>query len=356
MKIGEIIKKLRKEANVTQEKLADYLGITYQAVSKWENGSALPDITLVVPLANFFNVNVNRFFAHNEEENIDKITAYQDQGHTYANMGNTQARVTLMRKALAEFPRNYDIMLSLAYAISSNSAKTRTDEDDHNEIIILCERILEDCTNSRIRDDAIQLLCSSYPATGQREKAIKLAQNATSMVVSSQMLLTRAYERGSDDYIQNIQRTILDMLDFLCDDLLCLARHGDLMTHERILHAEAAIKLFETIFYDGNLLFYHCRVSLLYRYLATWYMQKDIDKAMKCLLQSEKHAIAHDTIPDGDIHYTTVFLNKEIHNNARTSKSHINTEKDWLREYIKHEVFTPLYEHDDFIALKARLS
>lgn len=45
LKIGEKIKELRKSQDVTQEKLADFLNISYQAVSKWENGLAMPDIT-----------------------------------------------------------------------------------------------------------------------------------------------------------------------------------------------------------------------------------------------------------------------------------------------------------------------
>ena len=43
--IGKYIKKLRKENNLSQEKLADKLGVTYQAVSKWERGLNLPDMT-----------------------------------------------------------------------------------------------------------------------------------------------------------------------------------------------------------------------------------------------------------------------------------------------------------------------
>ena len=74
IKIGEIIKKLRRERDVTQEKLADYLGISYQAVSKWENGTALPDITLVVPIANFFDVSADELFSLNAQVN-DAIPA-----------------------------------------------------------------------------------------------------------------------------------------------------------------------------------------------------------------------------------------------------------------------------------------
>ena len=53
---GIRLKKLRNDANVTQDTLADYLNISYQAVSKWENGQSLPDITLVPAIANFFGV------------------------------------------------------------------------------------------------------------------------------------------------------------------------------------------------------------------------------------------------------------------------------------------------------------
>jgi DNA-binding XRE family transcriptional regulator len=47
---------------VTQEKLAEALNISYQAVSKWENNAALPDLSLVVPLANFFGAPIDELF------------------------------------------------------------------------------------------------------------------------------------------------------------------------------------------------------------------------------------------------------------------------------------------------------
>ena len=51
MTIGERIKQLRKKNDLTQEKLADYLCVSYQAVSKWECGLSSPDLALIVPLA-----------------------------------------------------------------------------------------------------------------------------------------------------------------------------------------------------------------------------------------------------------------------------------------------------------------
>jgi len=56
--MGQIIRKLRKERNLTQEELAEQLNITYQAVSRWENETGMPDISQVIPLANVFGVSV----------------------------------------------------------------------------------------------------------------------------------------------------------------------------------------------------------------------------------------------------------------------------------------------------------
>ena len=56
MTIGERIKQLRKKNDLTQEKLADYLCVSYQAVSKWECGLSSPDLALIVPLAKLLNV------------------------------------------------------------------------------------------------------------------------------------------------------------------------------------------------------------------------------------------------------------------------------------------------------------
>lgn len=77
LKIGEKIKELRKSQDVTQEKLADYLNISYQAVSKWENGLALPDITLLPQLANFFGVTADELLGVTKPEQSEELIKYE---------------------------------------------------------------------------------------------------------------------------------------------------------------------------------------------------------------------------------------------------------------------------------------
>ena len=52
--IGETIRNLRRERNITQEEFANVLGVTYQSVSRWENNTCYPDMELLPDIANFF--------------------------------------------------------------------------------------------------------------------------------------------------------------------------------------------------------------------------------------------------------------------------------------------------------------
>ena len=58
-KIGNFIKTIRKKNNLTQKELADLLGVTFQAVSKWENGKNIPDISVLKEISKKFNVNID---------------------------------------------------------------------------------------------------------------------------------------------------------------------------------------------------------------------------------------------------------------------------------------------------------
>lgn len=74
--MGQIIRKLRKERNLTQEELAELLGVTFQAVSKWENGAGMPDISQIVPIAHVFGVSTDVLFGtfgSNDKEEVLKI-------------------------------------------------------------------------------------------------------------------------------------------------------------------------------------------------------------------------------------------------------------------------------------------
>ena len=71
LNLGRVIKRLRIEHSITQEELAEYLGISFQAVSKWETGTTLPDITLLPKLAAFFGIRIDELFSINHEDEME---------------------------------------------------------------------------------------------------------------------------------------------------------------------------------------------------------------------------------------------------------------------------------------------
>ena len=61
--LSDKLKELRNQKNISQEKLAQYLNVSFQAVSKWENGNSYPDITLLPDIARFFDITVDELYA-----------------------------------------------------------------------------------------------------------------------------------------------------------------------------------------------------------------------------------------------------------------------------------------------------
>ena len=69
--IGKFIAKCRKEKNMTQQELADKLGVTDRAVSHWENGRRLPDYSLVKELCEILSISINELFSGEKISNDD---------------------------------------------------------------------------------------------------------------------------------------------------------------------------------------------------------------------------------------------------------------------------------------------
>jgi transcriptional regulator with XRE-family HTH domain len=73
MQIGEIIRKYRKERDLTQEEMANRLGVTAPAVNKWENGNSMPDILLLAPIARLLGISLDTLLSFREELTTEEI-------------------------------------------------------------------------------------------------------------------------------------------------------------------------------------------------------------------------------------------------------------------------------------------
>lgn len=124
MTMGQIIKELRKERGFTQEELAERLGVTYQAISKWENNAGMPDISQVVPLASVFGVNTDVLFGiagTTETEEALKIVSTADNVKVYGNLNTYLSAYDILMEGLKKYPSNLTMMnncMSLGLSLS----------------------------------------------------------------------------------------------------------------------------------------------------------------------------------------------------------------------------------------------
>lgn len=73
METGEVIREYRKKKNITQEEMANRLGVTAPAVNKWENGNSQPDIMLLAPIARLLDITLNTLLSFEEELTVEEI-------------------------------------------------------------------------------------------------------------------------------------------------------------------------------------------------------------------------------------------------------------------------------------------
>ena len=83
MTFGQIIKKLRRDADMTQERLAEVLSVSAQAVSRWETDTGMPDVSLLPPLANLFGVTTDYLLGVDITEKDENIAAIRKKANTY---------------------------------------------------------------------------------------------------------------------------------------------------------------------------------------------------------------------------------------------------------------------------------
>ena len=101
-KIGEFLKYLRKNKGLTQEQLAEHFCVSSRTVSRWENGNNMPDIDILIELADFYEVDIQELIdGERQSENMDKKTKETViKAAEYMNMGTEQytKRVRLLAR------------------------------------------------------------------------------------------------------------------------------------------------------------------------------------------------------------------------------------------------------------------
>lgn len=367
LKIGEKIKQLREAQNITQERLASYLNISYQAISKWENGLSLPDITLLPKLANFFGVTTDELLSLKAEKDDPKLKEYEEIYFDLNHKGEILEKIALARKVLDIYPKNYQWMQYLAYGLVQYCATAEQEQysKEHGfteEAIDLCERILEDCTIDSFRHGAIQILCHNYPKINRTDKAIELANQMPSLVLSKDILLTHIYK--DEKQIEQNQLVLLDLLTLIHGEIWFLVSDdimGKEMTIEQRISAMERLNELMQIFFqeDSNNFVFDFKFSRNYVRLSRYKCAvNDTKGAIECLLKAEQYALKFDEEMKNneETNYQFVLLNRCKIEPGKLVTNWVGTEIESLLEQLDAPVFNVIRDMDEFIRLQKRLS
>lgn len=137
MEIGTKIKNLRLERGITQEALAEHLGVTAQAVSKWERGAAAPDISLLPELSVFFGVRIDDLFELSSKERMERIERMLEHDGGYLSPADFDYAERFLKDLCANEPNNAEAIRMLVDLYLGRASEC------HVKAEALCKRAIE---------------------------------------------------------------------------------------------------------------------------------------------------------------------------------------------------------------------
>lgn len=193
------ITRLRHEKNITQEQLADFIGITKASVSKWETGQSLPDILLLPRLAAFFDVTIDELLGYEPQlskEQIQKI--YRELAAAFAELPFEEA----MEKSRA-YAKKYYSCYTFLFQVCNLWLNHFTLADERilqvevlNTISDLCCHIMSNCSDIGVCEDTAILKAAVDLQLGKAEEAIEALEeilNPCRLSTQSDAALIQAY-------------------------------------------------------------------------------------------------------------------------------------------------------------------
>ena len=311
MSFGQNIKRLRRDADMTQEQLAEMLSISPQAISRWETDSAMPDISLLPLLVNIFGVTSDELLEINVERNNEKISDILATEEQARYNGDFEKSADILRDAYRQYPRSFAIMERLAHALIN--VYSRQGRKDYDEVICLCNKILDNCTDSMIRYKALESLGTAYDYAGKKDDMKRIADQMPPFCFCKEAFMIWRDELNEETLLKR-KEYLIALLDDMLSTLLLIVSHrykdGSMIysTTDRISILKQLVGIIELLYPDGDYQYKAQFASNACDMLARIYLgmgQKD--DALYWLERKCKYDIHFDTYDFNSSHTSPAF-------------------------------------------------
>ena len=324
MTFGQKIKSLRREANMTQENLAELLSISPQAISRWETDVAMPDISLLPPLANLFNVTTDYLLGMETYQKDLRKAEFDEAFHKYWEHDDKEKNYQIALRAVAEYPGNMEYVEWLASAeyyvampTLDNSEYTRLLESSAKHYKL----VLDNTKDSKLYSKALFGIVLALSCNQKKDEAKQYA-----MLEEDEQNLTNT-KLNSFLFQLNFGQNSIDVYD-------------------------AVEKILNIMFPDGNFQYYHN--TLQYNSISKaicFCKTQQYDRVLEELKKARYHAEEMTKINHQKTIKFTSPLFSLIEKEHPVTDSDITDIDDFIRCLNNNRCFDPIRETEDFKAL-----
>ena len=216
--IGANIKRLRREKGITQEQLAEAMNVSCAAVSKWERGETYPDVTLLQPLAFYFDVSLDSLMGYDKEK-IEEETMRADAEYRRLIRADWREARRFIENAYRDYPNDYRIMLDYMYAYIPDAEPDPEKARVHiEEFMPLCDRIISECTDVHLCLGAWKMKAILLHADGKTEEALKIhSEEFGDWYLSTGQMNEQLFRKDRPEFLYWATRNMYELIEYAAD-------------------------------------------------------------------------------------------------------------------------------------------
>lgn len=269
--IGENIKKLRRAKNITQEELAEELGVSCAAVSKWERSESYPDISLIFPIAAYFSVSTDELMGFDLSKRKAEIEAIKQKHLELFRAKKFDESLALIKEAKKNYPESLEILNQYMWDIAGSFA----DNDlaillEHKEEFRdICQKTIERATDERLRLNARNMQAKLLLAEGKTEEALAVYDTFfPDWYLTAGQKAEQLFPKSSDEFRRQLLLNQYELTDFAMNKKLkeiwhCRACTAEEKAAESFVLADAIHHMAEKIGEEFYLAEYHVLSDLI---------------------------------------------------------------------------------------------
>ena len=241
-RIAENIRAYRKQLGLTQEQLAEVLGVSAGAVYKWESKSSLPELKLIMEMADFFDVSVDILLGYQMKDNRLNATVAR---LWEASTSRDYDMLSEAEKAVRKYPHSFDAVYAGAHLYYTFGAETKNESWLQRAIELLRKShlLVSQCTDPRVNESTIcGMMAEMHEMLGETNKALELLKANNAGAIFNDLIAIELLSHGGDpeeahDFLEDgFLRTISSLIQVVVGYAMLFNANGDNASGMEMMH------------------------------------------------------------------------------------------------------------------------